>query len=137
MREPSGSFKGHGVESIVITWRELLIVVALILAVYIAEMLLLMRTGGGLLRKRRVPEAKHENRSKAESRAEIEQLTQRIDALEKQMLKMQAETLQESTPYNRAIQMARQGRDAARISESCGISRGEAELIVSMHGTHE
>lgn len=124
-------------ESIVITWRELLIVVALILAVYIAEMLLLMRTGGGLLHKRRVPEAKHETRSPAETRAEVEQLAQRIDALEKQMLKMQAETLQESTPYNRAIQMARQGRDAARISESCGISRGEAELIVSMHGTHE
>ena len=124
-------------ENIVITWRELLIVIALILAVYIAEMLLLMRTGGGLLRKRRMPDAEQDNRSNNESRAEIEQLAQRVDALEQQMLKMHAESLQESTPYNRAIQMARQGRDAARISESCGISRGEAELIVSMHGTHE
>lgn len=124
-------------ENIVITWRELLIAGVLILAVYIAEMLLLMRSGGSLLRKHHLPDAEQENRSKAESRAEIEQLAQRIDALEQQMLKMHAENLQEATPYNRAIQMARQGRDAARISESCGISRGEAELIVSMHGTHE
>lgn len=124
-------------ENIVITWRELLIVVVLILAVYIAEMLLLMRTGGGLLHKRRMPDAEQDNRSTTELHADIEQLTQRIDALEKQIVKMHAENLQESSPYNRAIQMARQGRDAVRISESCGISRGEAELIVSMHGTHE
>lgn len=117
-------------ENIVITWRELLIAGVLVLVVYIAEMLL-------LLRKRRLPDAEQENHSRPESRDDIEQLTQRIDALEKQMLKMQAEHQQESTPYNRAIQMARQGRDAARISESCGISRSEAELIVSMHGAHE
>lgn len=124
-------------ENIVITWRELLIAGVLVLVVYIAEMLLLLRTGGGWMRKRRPPDAGPENQDKTEARTEIEQLMQRMDALEKQMLKMQAEHQQESTPYNRAIQMARQGRDAARISESCGISRSEAELIVSMHGAHE
>lgn len=124
-------------ESIVITWRELLLVVALILAVYIAEMLLLMRTGGGLLSKARWQGVIQGKRAETELRAEIEQLAGRLDALEKQLAQMQLENLPESSPYNRAIQMARQGRDAAGISESCGISRGEAELIVSMHGMHE
>lgn len=124
-------------ENIVITWRELLLVVALILAVYIAEMLLLMRTGGGLLSKARWQGVIQGKRAETELRAEIEQLAGRLDALEKQLAQMQLENLSESSPYNRAIQMARQGRDAAGISESCGISRGEAELIVSMHGMHE
>ena len=123
-------------ESIVITWRELLIVVALILAVYIAEMLLLMRTGGGVLRKRRGPEPAR-NESDAELRNEIASLANRIASLEKYIQQLQAESATESTPYNRAIQLARQGRDASRISESCGISRGEAELIVSMHGPRD
>lgn len=122
-------------ESIVITWRELLIVVALILAVYIAEMLFLMRTGGGVLRKRRVPEQR--NDELLQIRNEVADLNTRIVALERYIQQLQAESDTESTPYSRAIQMARQGRDASRISESCGISRGEAELIISMHGPHE
>ena len=122
-------------ESIVITWRELLIVVALILAVYIAEMLFLMRTGEGVLRKRRVPEQR--NDELLQIRNEVAVLNTRIVALEKYIQQLQAESNTESTPYSRAIQMARQGRDASRISESCGISRGEAELIISMHGPHE
>ena len=122
-------------ESIVITWRELLIVVALILAVYIAEMLFLMRTGEGVLRKRRVPEQR--NDELLQIRNEVAELNTRIVALEKYIQQLQAESNTESTPYSRAILMARQGRDASRISESCGISRGEAELIISMHGPHE
>lgn len=124
------------VESIVITWRELLIVVALILAVYIAEMLLLMRTGVGVLRKRRMPETVRDD-AETKLRSEIESLGRRVAALEQFIHQLQAENASESTPYSRAIQMARQGRDASRISESCGISRGEAELIISMHGPHE
>lgn len=123
-------------ESIVITWRELLIVVALILAVYIAEMLLLMRTGGGILRKRRMPEPVPHH-SDAALRNEIENLNTRVAALEQFIQQLQAENAAENTPYTRAIQMARQGRNASRISESCGISHGEAELIVSMHGPRE
>jgi hypothetical protein len=95
-----------------------------------------MRTGGGVLRKRRLPElVKHS--SEAEWRREIESLESRVAALEQFIQQLQAENASEDTPYTRAIQMARQGRNASRISESCGISRGEAELIVSMHGPHE
>lgn len=124
-------------ESIVITWRELLLVVVLLLAVYIAEMLLLMRTGGGLFRKRRAPEPVVDEAATIALRDEVASLRARLDALEHYMQQMQAEDTSEASPYNRAIQMAKQGRDIGSISERCGISRGEAELIVSMHGPHE
>lgn len=122
-------------ESIVITWRELLIVIALILAVYIAEMLLLMRTGGSPLRKPRWLGIIKEKRLENELREEIEQLKQRLSVVETKVAEAPvAQEQDEVTPYQRAIQLAKQGRDAQSISEGCGISRGEAELIVSMHG---
>jgi hypothetical protein len=122
------------VENIVITWRELLIIVVVILAVYVAEMLLLMRTGGSLLRKPRWLGMIQEKRSESELRAELEGLKERVMILEKLLHPNAEEEVGEPTPYQRAIQLARQGRDAAVISERCGISRAEAELIVSMHG---
>jgi hypothetical protein len=125
------------VENIVITWRELLLVVALILAVYIAEMLLLLRTGGSLFRRSLPRVGNRDLKAEAELHQEIRRLAERLEILEGQMGRMAAEEQVEPTPYNRAIQMARQGRNADRISESCGISRGEAELIVSVHGRHE
>lgn len=124
-------------EQIVITWRELLVVVALFLAIYIAEMLLLMRTGGSLLRKPRWLGLIHEKRAEHALRAEIEVLTQRVAALEKAVAEFYQAADSEMTPYHRAIQMARQGRSADMIAENCGISRGEAELIISMHGARE
>ena len=123
-------------ESIVITWRELLIVVVLLLAVYIAEMLLLMRSGSGLFRKKRAEPSPSEAETTA-LREEVASLHARLDALEHYVQQVQAENTSESSPYNRAIQMAKQGRDIGSISERCGISRGEAELIVSMHGPRE
>jgi len=125
------------VESIVITWRELLIVVALILAVYIAEMLLLLRTGGSLLRKPRWLALIQEKRIEHELRQEIEQLKERVTLLEARQVTYPQESTSEPSPYQRAIHYAQQGKDVATISESCGISRGEAELIISMHGAHD
>ncbi len=122
-------------ESIVITWRELLVLVAIILAVYIAEMLLLMRSGGGLLRKPRWLGMLQEKRDEQELRREIEQLKARLALLEARHEQPPEEEVAESGQYRRAIQLARQGRDVEAISASCGLSRGEAELIVSMHGT--
>lgn len=132
-------------ESIVVTWRELLLAGVIILAVYIAEMLLLMRTGDRSQRTSRwFGRNKKEDVTDALLREELQRIRQRLDALEALVappppLPVQAQAVAEKekvvqeTPYNRAIQMARQGRDAARISENCGISRGEAEFIVSMH----
>ena len=37
------------------------------------------------------------------------------------------------TPYGHAIRMAREGRAVAEVAGDCGISRGEAELIVALY----
>lgn len=117
-------------ESIVITWRELLLVVAVVLAIYVAEMLLVLRSSGSL-RKPRWLGTIQEKKAEAELRRELDALRQRVEQLEASM-HAKAKEDDADTPYNRAILLARQGYDAARLSEECGISRGEAELIVSM-----
>ncbi|MGL6070690.1 DUF2802 domain-containing protein [Craterilacuibacter sp.] len=38
-----------------------------------------------------------------------------------------------SSPYNQAIALARHGLSAGEVAERCGISRSEAELIVSLY----
>jgi len=120
------------VESIVITWRELLIVVVVVLGVYVAEMLLMMRSSGGL-RKPRWLGMIQEKKAEAELRRELEALRKRVEQLESHAeMFLKKDEDDTDTPYNRAILLARQGYDAARLSEECGISRGEAELIVSM-----
>lgn len=43
-------------------------------------------------------------------------------------------TQEGSTSYNRAIELARTGADASILSRDCGLSRGEADLIVSLYG---
>lgn len=125
-------------DSFVITWRELLIVVAVVLAVYVAEMLLLLRSNRGFRRWK--PDA-------TSLQPKIEALESEIDMLREQvlMLKEQIDQVQStqqqgqfvsaspSTPYSQAIQMAQQGMDVDEVAASCGISRGEAELIVAMH----
>ncbi len=117
-------------EQIVITWRELMIVIVLVLAVYIAEMLLVMRTSGGL-RKPRWLDMIQEKKAEGELREEIEALAARVEQLEA-LLKPAEEVLETGSPYNRAILLAQQGAEADRLVKECGISRGEAELIVTM-----
>lgn len=117
-------------ENIVITWRELMIVVALVLAVYIAEMLLVMRTSGSL-RKPRWLDMIKEKRAETEMRQELEALKVRVEQLEA-LLKPVGNELETDSPYNRAILLAKQGAAPERLVQECGISRGEADLIVSM-----
>lgn len=119
-------------ETLVITWRELLIVVVLVLAVYIAEVLLLTRSHG----KRGFAFS----RDKAEDARVNEVRSLRVDCAElrEQLEKLQGEVdemkqAQASTPYSQAIKLAQQGLDAAQIAGNCGISRGEAELIVALY----
>lgn len=150
-------------EAIVVTWRELLIVVVLVLAVYIAEMLLMMRAGGAL-RKPRWLSIIHEKTVEAELRQQLEALTKRVAMLEtaaalKASLPTQPlsseefdwsvaptppiqptlpevtqeERVESETAYQRAVKMAQQGAETQTLVEECGISHSEAELIVSMY----
>lgn len=126
-------------ESFVITWRELLIVVAVVLAIYVAEMLLLLRSN-----KTREPKGARRNGvPDGLATGKFEGIESEIADLRKRIAKLEAAPEQPErpvppahpaqTPYSQAIQMAQQGLDASAVAASCGISRGEAELIVAMH----
>ena len=122
-------------ESFVVTWRELLIVVVLFLAIYIAEMLLLMRPGKnrgvriwqkGLL-------AHSQTRALDNMEEEVAHLREQVLKLESEMAELKSGPQPIATPYNQAIQMAQQGVEAGELAVNCGISRGEAELIVALY----
>lgn len=121
-------------ESFVITWRELLIGVVLVLAVYIAEVLLLMRSAKP--RGWRVWQKGAEAHAKSR---ELQSLELDLTKLHEQVARLQAEVDQlktqqvAATPYTQAIQMAQQGLEVDELVTSCRISRGEAELIVALH----
>lgn len=152
-------------DSIIITWRELLLVLAAVLAVYVAEMLLLLRRGGnpGWRLWQRGAQAHAQARALAELRAQMDalrletaQLRARLDASAVPGGASSASMLDASrrpaaasgmggrsdmhgvaesadTPYGHAIRMAREGRAVAEVAGDCGISRGEAELIVALY----
>lgn len=44
-----------------------------------------------------------------------------------------AKDSEQSTPYQQAIELVRQGLAASEVAVRCGISRSEAELIVSLY----
>ncbi|BAN35465.1 hypothetical protein SCD_n01644 [Sulfuricella denitrificans skB26] len=121
-------------ESFVITWRELLIGAVLVLAVYIAEMLLLMRSAKprGWRIWQRGAEAHAKSREVQSLEMEFAQLQGQVDKLQKELEKLKTQQVA-VTPYTHAIQMAQQGLNVNEVAASCGISRGEAELIVAMH----
>lgn len=127
-------------ESFVITWRELLIGALLVLVVYIAEMLLLMRSAKPLGWRvwQKGAEAHANAHALAQSR-EVQSLELELTHLQEQVNRLQSEIEQMKaqqaavTPYTNAIQMAEQGLNVSDVASRCGISRGEAELIVAMH----
>ncbi|AOZ50319.1 DUF2802 domain-containing protein [Chromobacterium vaccinii] len=69
----------------------------------------------------------------------LDQLQQQISALQRDVSRLQsrAENRNHSdpglSPYNQAIEMIRQGLTASEVASRCGISRSEAELIVSLY----
>lgn len=75
----------------------------------------------------------------------IEQLQHQISVQQRDLLKLAerieqrhaqvaaAEPTTASSPYKQAIELIRQGLGAADVAERCGISRSEAELILSLY----
>jgi hypothetical protein len=118
----------------VVSWKELLVVGIIVLAVYIAEMLLLMGSGKSLGQRfgRRA-----ENKELAEIKARLARLEARLAPLPTES-DDSADSIVEiaSTPYSRAFNLAKQGVDVTQVAASCGISRAEAELIVAMQNKH-
>ena len=115
--------------SLVITWKGLLIAGIIVLAVYIAEMLLLMGSGKslGLPRWRR-----------SQDSATLEKLQAQVALLEARLARLEPTDEMEggadmaSGSYGKAFNLAKQGMDVAQVAAMCRISRSEAELIVAM-----
>ncbi|TDR78449.1 DUF2802 domain-containing protein [Paludibacterium purpuratum] len=59
-------------------------------------------------------------------------LLQLADRMERQQTKPMADGAAAS-PYKQAIELIRQGMGAADVAHRCGISRSEAELILSLY----
>ncbi len=75
----------------------------------------------------------------------IEQLQQQISAMQRDIIRL-GERLEApaappptvsaappTSPYSQAIELIRQGLGASEVASRCGISRSEAELIISLY----
>jgi hypothetical protein len=148
-------------EAIVITWRELLLVVILVLAIYIAEMLLMMRSGGAL-RKPRWLNIIQEKATEGELQQQLDALAKKVAILETSLAlksslashtltsaeldwsltqpasaatvaaEPETKTKEAEEAFQKALEMAKQGSSAEVLVASCGISHSEADLIISM-----
>ncbi|MGC0153901.1 DUF2802 domain-containing protein [Chromobacterium vaccinii] len=69
----------------------------------------------------------------------LDQQQQQISALQRDIARLQSRFEHQAhgepglSPYNQAIEMIRQGLTASEVASRCGISRSEAELIVSLY----
>lgn len=113
---------------LVLTWRELLIAVALASAVYLFESLILAR------RRNNAGSPRRDQEEVARLRAEVAELRDRLLALESTLGVVEPVEIDTAhAAYDYAVQYARQGMIAPEIAARCGISRDEAALIVAMH----
>ena len=134
-------------EPIVVTWREILLAGAIVVFVYIAEaVLFLLKMQRSAANSRHLPlEALQARVTTLE--AELSALKEMLDRpvplaiVAKPVSEPEISPSTVSAPientggsaYSRAIVLARQGVDADSLSSNCGISRGEAELIIALH----
>lgn len=150
-------------ETFVVTWREVLVVVILVLAIYIAELLLLMRAGGALRRPTWLSMIE-EKKFEADFRLQIADLSKRVAMLETasalrtalatqplsssefdwsvtptppikpEVQESDKEDLeQQENVFQQAVKMAENGSSASDLVEKCGISLSEADMIIALH----
>jgi hypothetical protein len=122
-------------EAFVVTWRELLVAVVVVLAIHVAELALLLRWSGapGPRWLRRWARAGAEGSAGEQLTREIADLRGQVARLQGEIDRLRAVPATSVSPYNQAIQMARQGASASEVASGCRISRGEAELIVALY----
>lgn len=129
-------------ESIVVTWREMLLLGAIVLFVYVAEAVMF------LLKLRKIRPSSN-NMDTTVLQQQLDQLALRLDSLQQSILvstppqtvRQVADPVVVAPPpvrdapsaYGKAIELARQGLDPDRLAAQCSISRGEAELIIALH----
>jgi outer membrane murein-binding lipoprotein Lpp len=115
----------------IFTWRELLVAVILATLVYLLEVgLLSRRRKGGVRQDGSVAELLAQV---ARLEREVESLRGRLQAIETRNAPYPPQPPVEETPYARAVRLAREGLPAQELVARCGISHGEAELIVALN----
>ncbi len=65
--------------------------------------------------------------------AEIERRMRQLAEQQEQLLSRDAE----QGPYRHAVRLAAQGASREEIMKNCGVSRGEADLLLSLHGPRD
>ena len=119
---------------IYISWQQILVVALLVVGVYVAELLLFIRktkAGAPKLVTPSPDDLARLQQDLAALRAELIQLATRVEVMAKTPVK--TTTGDNESPYSQAIKLAQQGLDSNAVASGCGISRGEAELIVAIY----
>ena len=123
-------------QTLVITWPQLLMAIVAVLGVYVAELALLLRwhSNRGFKLWKRGAQPNPDGQRLTGMSLEVGELRKQVARLEAEVEKLRSASAAAGvSPYNQAIQMARQGLSAADVASTCGISRGEAELIVALY----
>jgi Protein of unknown function (DUF2802) len=120
-------------ETFVVTRWELLIAVVAVLAIHAAELVVLLRWPGVIGLQRWKRGARSAADLVGQLLREIAELRRQVARLQGEVDKLRAAPQPAISPYTQAIQMARRGAGASEVASGCGISRGEAELIVALH----
>lgn len=113
-----------------ISLREFIIGVIVALAFYATELFVFIRAARKPARGN--AEALQQKKALAQLREEVSDLGAKVSALQKDIEKLKDEN-QSPAPYSQAIRLVRQGMGPADIAVACNISKGEAELIASLH----
>lgn len=132
--------------SIVITWTQLLYISLVLILFYAAELLLFLRKSSQ--NKTRDPDMR---KLLAEQREQMQDLQREIENLKVRLATVfvqqhsgdvvapskpvSAAAKDADSPYSQAIRLAQLGDDADKVAAQCGISRGEADLIVALYRT--
>lgn len=120
-------------DAIVLTWRELLIAVILATLVYLLEVVVFSRRRRSREGGEMPVQSDATLNELARLREEVANLRQRMEGLEARLQSATADKTAEDTPYGRAVRLAREGVTAQELASRCGISRGEAELIIALN----
>ena len=116
--------------SLVLGWRELLVLLLLAIVVYVGEWWWFMRKLG---------EREHLGSGGTAADARLERLSAELSQTRMDLQRLQTEVdklrqgREGSILYGEAIRMAQQGMTPGEIADACGISRSEAELIAALH----
>jgi len=115
---------------IIVTWPQLAFIALIVAFIYIAELLLFIKKTAQFK-----PKPQRDTVDRQSLNNELSIFKQELHQLREQVAKLEQheEAVPMESAYRQAIKLAKQGMDSAAVAAGCGISRGEAELIVALY----